>query len=47
MTLPLNLRALVLSLAILVVFLTAWHVGTQSGGAGPALRHGPRGDLVA
>ncbi len=41
MTLPLNLRALVLSLAILVVFLTAWHVGTQSGGAGPAANVDP------
>ncbi len=41
MTLPLNLRALVLSLAILVVFLTAWHVGTQSGGAGPAANIDP------
>jgi nitrate/nitrite transport system permease protein len=41
MTLPLNLRALVLSLAILVVFLTAWHVGTQSGGAGPAAHIDP------
>jgi nitrate/nitrite transport system permease protein len=41
MTLPLNLRALVLSLAILVVFLTAWHVGTQSGGTGPAANIDP------
>ncbi|OYW59249.1 MAG: nitrate ABC transporter, permease protein [Bosea sp. 12-68-7] len=41
MTLPLNLRALVLSLAILVVFLTAWHVGTQSGGAGPTANIDP------
>jgi nitrate/nitrite transport system permease protein len=41
MTLPLNLRALVLSLAILVVFLTAWHVGTQSGGTAPAANIDP------
>lgn len=41
MTLPLNIRALVLSLAILVVFLTAWHVGTQSGGTGPAANIDP------
>ena len=41
MTLPLNLRALVLSLAILVVFLVGWHVGTQSGGGGPAANIDP------
>lgn len=41
MTLPLNLRALVLSLAILVVFLAAWHVAVQSGGSGAAANIDP------
>lgn len=41
MSVSLNLRALVLSLAILAVFLTAWHVATQSGGTGPAANIDP------
>ncbi len=41
MTLSLNIRALVLSLAILVVFLTAWHVAVQSGGSGAAANIDP------
>lgn len=41
MSASLNLRALVLSLAILAVFLTAWHVATQSGGTGPAANIDP------
>lgn len=41
MTLPLNIRAFVLSLAILAVFLMAWHIATQSGGDGPAANIDP------
>jgi len=41
MTASLNLRAFVLSLAILVVFLAGWHIATQSGGGGPAANIDP------
>ena len=41
MTTSLNLRALVLSLAILFVFLAGWHIATQSGGSGPAANIDP------
>jgi nitrate/nitrite transport system permease protein len=41
MTASLNLRAVVLSLAILFVFLAGWHVATQSGGGGPAANIDP------
>jgi nitrate/nitrite transport system permease protein len=36
MTASLNLRALVLSLAILAIFLAGWHVATQGSGTGAA-----------
>jgi len=41
MTLSLNIRAFVLSLAIFAVFLMAWHIATQSGGGGPAANIDP------
>jgi len=41
MTASLNLRALVLSLAILFVFLAGWHIAVQSGGGGPAANIDP------
>ncbi len=41
MTASLNLRAIVLSLAILFVFLSGWHIAVQSGGGGPAANIDP------
>ncbi|MBX9908285.1 MAG: nitrate ABC transporter permease [Beijerinckiaceae bacterium] len=41
MTTSLNLRAIVLSLAILFVFLSGWHIAVQSGGGGPAANIDP------
>jgi nitrate/nitrite transport system permease protein len=40
-TASLNLRAIVLSLAILFVFLSGWHIAVQSGGGGPAANIDP------
>jgi nitrate/nitrite transport system permease protein len=41
MAASLNLRAIVLSLAILFVFLSGWHIAVQSGGGGPAANIDP------